>query len=90
MMSLGLLAEVQKVNNFKYNSMKAIGYREFVDYNGDNLEQIVDKIKQDTRNYAKRQLTWFRKYPFVHWVEIGNYDDALSYIKTRLKTTEQF
>ena len=90
MMSLGLLDEVQKVNNFTYNSMKAIGYREFVDYNGDNLEQIVDKIKQDTRNYAKRQLTWFRKYPFVHWVEIGNYDDALSYIKTRLKITEQF
>ncbi len=85
MMSLGLLDEVQSVNNFTYNSMKAIGYREFVDYNGDNLEQIVDKIKQDTRNYAKRQLTWFRKYPFVHWVEIGNYKDALSYIKTRLK-----
>ena len=90
MMSLGLLDEVQKVNNFTYNSMKAIGYREFIDYNGDNLEQIVDKIKQDTRNYAKRQLTWFRKYHFVHWVEIGNYDDALSYIKARLKTTEQF
>ena len=85
MMSLGLLDEVESVNNFTYNSMKAIGYREFVDYNGDNLEQIVDIIKQDTRNYAKRQLTWFRKYPFVHWVEIGNYDDALDYIKTRLK-----
>ena len=85
MMSLGLLDEVKKVNNFTYNSMKAIGYREFIDYTGDNLEQIVDKIKQDTRNYAKRQLTWFRKYPFVHWVEIGDYEDALSYIKSRLK-----
>ena len=90
MMSLGLLDEVQSVNNFTYNSMKAIGYREFVDYNGDNLEQIIEKIKQDTRNYAKRQLTWFRKYPFIHWVEIGDYEDALSYIKTRLKTTKQF
>ena len=85
MMSLGLLDEVKKVNNFTYNSMKAIGYREFIDYTGDNLEQIVDKIKQDTRNYAKRQLTWFRKYPFVHWVEIGDYEEALSYIKSRLK-----
>ena len=85
MMSLGLLDEVKKVNNFTYNSMKAIGYREFIDYTGDNLEQIVDKIKQDTRNYAKRQLTWFRKYPFVHWVEIGDYEDALSYIKSRRK-----
>ena len=85
MMSLGLLDEVKKVNNFTYNSMKAIGYRESIDYTGDNLEQIVDKIKQDTRNYAKRQLTWFRKYPFVHWVEIGDYEDALGYIKSRLK-----
>ena len=51
----------------------------------ERINQRVDKIKQDTRNYAKRQLTWFRKYPFVHWVEIGDYEDALSYIKSRLK-----
>ena len=68
--------------------MKAIGYREFADFDGTNLEQIVDKVKQDTRNYAKRQLTWFRKYPFVSWFEIGDYDGALKYIKERLKISE--
>ena len=88
MIEKGLLDEIKNVDNFSYNSMKAIGYREFVDFDGTNLEQIVDKVKQDTRNYAKRQLTWFRKYPFVSWFEIGDYDGALKYIKERLKIIE--
>ncbi len=88
MIEKGLINEVNKVNNFKYNSMKAIGYREFADFDGTNLDQIIDKIKQDSRNYAKRQLTWFRKYPFVSWFEIGDYEDAVKYIKERLKISE--
>ena len=88
MIEKGLLDEIKKVDNFSYNSMKAIGYREFADFDGTNLEQIVDKVKQDTRNYAKRQLTWFRKYPFVSWFEIGNYENALKYIEERLKISK--
>ena len=88
MIEKGLINEVNKVNNFTYNSMKAIGYREFADFDGTNLDQIIDKIKQDSRNYAKRQLTWFRKYPFVNWFEIGDYEDAVKYIKERLKISE--
>ena len=88
MIEKGLINEVNKVNNFTYNSMKAIGYREFVDFDGTNLDQIIDKIKQDSRNYAKRQLTWFRKYPFVNWFEIGDYENAVKYIKERLKIIE--
>ena len=88
MMEKGLLDEIKNVNNFSYNSMKAIGYREFADFDGTNLDQIIDKIKQDSRNYAKRQLTWFRKYPFVNWFEIGDYENAVKYIKERLKISE--
>ena len=88
MIEKGLINEVNKVNNFTYNSMKAIGYREFADFDGTNLDQIIDKIKQDSRNYAKRQLTWFRKYPFVNWFEIGDYENAVKYIKERLKISE--
>ena len=88
MIEKGLLDEIKNVDNFSYNSMKAIGYREFVDFDGTNLEQIVDKVKQDTRNYAKRQLTWFRKYPFVSWFEIGDYENALKYIEERLKISK--
>ena len=88
MIEKGLINEVNKVNNFTYNSMKAIGYREFIDFDGTNLDQIIDKIKQDSRNYAKRQLTWFRKYPFVNWFEIGDYENAVKYIKERLKISE--
>lgn len=88
MIKKGLINEVNKVNNFSYNSMKAIGYREFVDFDGTNLDQIIDKIKQDSRNYAKRQLTWFRKYPFVNWFEVGDYENAVTYIKERLKISK--
>lgn len=65
MMKKGLLNEVK--NLLPYRQLKAldtVGYTELFDYLDGllSLEQAVDKIKQHTRNYAKRQLTWFRKY----------------------------
>jgi len=67
MMEQGLLAEVQGLLG-KYKEtdfgMNAIGYREFFPYfSGDiSLSQAVSHLKQNTRNYAKRQCTWFRAY----------------------------
>ena len=48
---------------------QAIGYKEFRPYfNGSaSLEETVELIKKNTRNYAKRQLTWFRREPWVEW-----------------------
>ncbi|MBK8112783.1 MAG: tRNA (adenosine(37)-N6)-dimethylallyltransferase MiaA [Saprospiraceae bacterium] len=65
MMTKGLLAEVEGL--LKYRPLKAldtVGYRELFDYFDGllSLEEAVDKIKQHSRNYAKRQMTWFRKY----------------------------
>ncbi|MEG0388612.1 MAG: tRNA dimethylallyltransferase, partial [Niameybacter sp.] len=62
----GLVEEVQSFYNAglreDLTSMKAIGYKEFFPYfRGEmSLEACVDKLKQNTRNFAKRQLTWFR------------------------------
>jgi len=84
MIENGLINEVNSINNFTYNSMKAIGYREFEYFNGENLDEIIELIKKDTRNYAKRQLTWFRKYPFVKWFEIGDFESAISYIESKI------
>lgn len=54
--------------------MRTIGYQEFGDY-FDGLityEQAIENIKQNTRRYAKRQLTWFRKNENIHWLNIEN------------------
>ena len=92
----GLVNEVLSVGGFSYQSMQAIGYKEFAGCNftktddgyvvdDAELKQIKDKIKQHTRNYAKRQLTWFRKYDFVKWFDIDDQDGAIEYIENQIK-----
>lgn len=51
--------------------MQGLGYKEVVEYlEGDiTYEQMVEKIKQESRRYAKRQLTWFKKYENITWLE---------------------
>ena len=53
-------------------ALQAIGYKEFIDYfNGEcDFESAVDRIKQYSRNYAKRQMTWFRKPDWVKWIRL--------------------
>lgn len=91
----GLVQEVLSVGDFSYQSMQAIGYKEFANCNfslkndkyvvGDaELDQIKDKIKQHSRNYAKRQLTWFRKYDFIKWFDINDVDGAIDYISQKI------
>ena len=75
MMEKGLLEEVTALKNKGYTedmqSMKGIGYKELLYHlKGEiSLEKSIDMIKQFSRNYAKRQLTWFRKDPRVVWVD---------------------
>ena len=54
-------------------SMKGIGYKEVISYyHGDlTMDEAIDKIKQNTRHLAKRQLTWFRRYEDMNWVNIS-------------------
>lgn len=69
MFELGLENEVKNLNLKPENqSMQAIGYKEFFDYFDGKIDhnQLVELIKQNSRHYAKRQLTWFKKMPNVH------------------------
>ncbi len=62
MMELGLLEEVKSLQPFKdINALNTVGYKELFDYldNKTTLQQAIDLIKQNSRRYAKRQLTWF-------------------------------
>ena len=70
----GLIEEVKALlkNNKEFpTAMQGLGYKEVVEYlNGIiTKEQMIDKIKQETRRYAKRQLTWFRKYENIIWID---------------------
>ena len=62
--------------------MQAIGYKEFFPYfeNRCSLQDSVEKLKQHTRNYAKRQLTWFRYMNDRHIINIDDVDLTLNYI----------
>lgn len=91
----GLVNEVYSVGSFKYQSMQAIGYKEFADIKPrivdgkfeiepEELELVKDKIKQHSRNYAKRQLTWFRKYDFIHWFDVFDTESAVEYVRSVL------
>jgi len=75
MMAAGLLDEVRELLPFRdLPPLKTVGYAELFDYLDGrcSLEVAVDRIKQNTRRYAKRQLTWFRKNPDTVWFEPGD------------------
>lgn len=71
MMKAGLLDEAKTILSSDYAStaMQAIGYKELSPYiNGDiSLDNAIDNLKQETRRYAKRQLTWFRRDEKINW-----------------------
>ncbi len=65
MMASGLLKEAEGLYQYKHlNALQTVGYRELFDFmNGKiSLNRAIELIKQNTRHYAKRQMTWFRKY----------------------------
>jgi tRNA dimethylallyltransferase len=72
--------------------MKALGYRQMAGYlAGDyDFEQAVRLLKRDTRRFAKRQLTWFRREAGVQWLSIGPADTADSVAKQVLDRVESF
>jgi tRNA dimethylallyltransferase len=87
MIEAGLENEVRKLLEMGYTrndwGMKGIGYVEFLDYfDGKcSFQEAVDKIKQNSRHYAKRQLTWFRKMDDVHWYSPNQEEEILSLVK---------
>lgn len=94
MISEGLIEEVKglldKGYNEDLNSMQGLGYRHIVDYlrGRYDLAEAIRLFKRDTKRYAKRQFTWFRKEKRVEWVDIREGDSAevvAELIKKRLK-----
>lgn len=99
MLEDGLIEEVQHLKEKGYTrdmvSMQGLGYKEILDYlNGAcSLEEAIFTLKRDTRHFAKRQLTWFRRERDVIWIDKPNYnydeekilEAMLTYIRERTK-----
>jgi len=72
MMQEGLLDEVQKLYpNKQLNALQTVGYRELFDYldHKTTLAEAIEQIKMNTRRFAKRQITWFKRTENVHWFD---------------------
>ena len=85
MMTNGLLDEVKRLKNFQHlNALNTVGYKELFKYlDGDwDLEFAVSEIKKNTRRFAKRQLTWFKKNEDTLWFD---YQTDINYIISRIQ-----
>ncbi|WP_018629693.1 tRNA (adenosine(37)-N6)-dimethylallyltransferase MiaA [Niabella aurantiaca] len=92
MMTAGLEAEVRSLLPLRHhNALQTVGYQELFSYFDGTLtkEDAVALIRQHTRHYAKRQLTWFKKQPGFHWIQPAAYPTILPLIKSRLEEKEK-
>jgi tRNA dimethylallyltransferase len=88
MMELGLVDEVRAVYPFRnLNSLNTVGYKELFSYlDGDcTLAEAVDLIQRNTRKYARKQLTWFRRDTEINWFEPDQLSEIISFIDQKLK-----
>ncbi|WFA09731.1 tRNA (adenosine(37)-N6)-dimethylallyltransferase MiaA [Tissierella sp. Yu-01] len=82
MIQSGLIDEVKYILDKGYDknlvSLQGIGYKEIIMYleNKCSLDEAIEKIKQGSRNYAKRQLTWFRRDNRIRWIDVDCFDDV--------------
>ena len=72
----GLIDEANNLINYRhYNALNTVGYKELFDFfdGNSNLESAIEKIKQNTRRLAKRQITWFKRDKSINWFTIDEY-----------------
>ncbi len=96
MINNGLLFEVETLLHngltIKNQCMQGIGYKELVDYfnNECSLETCIENIKQATRHYAKRQITWFKQLTTAVWFNLSEVDknDIINFCINKIKKSE--
>ena len=91
MMKAGLLDEAKNLISKKHlNALQTVGYKELFDFfeGKTTLDEAIDLIKRNSRRYAKRQLTWFRKDKEIQWFPPDNIDRIVEIIKIKKVTAE--
>ncbi len=88
MLKEGLEEEVKALYiHKKLNALNTVGYQEFFDYFEGNItkEEAINLIKQNTRQYAKRQLTWFKKEEDIRWFAPDEISEMITFISTTMQ-----
>lgn len=83
MINHGLVEEAHKLISFKHlNALNTVGYKELFEYleNKTSLNKAIENIKTNTRRYAKRQLTWFKRIPEINWFNTENKNEIIEFI----------
>lgn len=91
MIDAGLVEEARSVYPFRdLNSLNTVGYKELFAYfdGACSLEEAIDLIQRNTRKYARKQLTWFRRDEQIAWFEPNQLADVISYIDKKIKIDE--
>ena len=89
MISEGLIDEVKSVYKYKeLNSLNTVGYKEIIQYLDGNwtLDYAIDKIKQNSRIYSRKQMTWFKRDNEINWFNPDNEEDIMEFIESKTKT----
>jgi tRNA dimethylallyltransferase len=87
MIADGLLEEVISLTSFKkYNALNTVGYSELFDYleGKCSFEEAIIAIKQNTRRFAKRQLTWFRRDKEINWFEPNQSAEIIEFVENKI------
>lgn len=90
MINKGFVEEARKVYPFRgLNSLNTVGYKELFDHFDGNisLDDAIFKIQSNTRRYARKQLTWYKKDENMKWFEPNNVEEILKYIGTKTQIT---
>lgn len=83
MIAAGLEAEARAVYPLRHlNALQTVGYRELFEWFDGTIsrEEAIELVKRNSRRYAKRQMTWFRRDAAIHWIERNSTDQALDII----------
>jgi len=89
MMEQGLLQEVKSLLPYRHlNALQTVGYKELFDYLDGRLSlaDAINLLRQNTRHYAKRQLTWFRRDAGITWFSPVDLSGIIAFLETRLQT----
>lgn len=88
MMEDGLLEEAKKFYKYRhFNSLNTVGYKELFDHldNKITIYEAIDKIKRNSRNYARKQQTWFRKDKDIKWFSFDEINQIIEFITIKIQ-----
>ncbi|MEX2435579.1 MAG: tRNA (adenosine(37)-N6)-dimethylallyltransferase MiaA [Balneolaceae bacterium] len=97
MFEAGLIEETKKLLNEGYNpslqALQTVGYKQVIQYLNSEISksQMIEKTKTATRRYAKRQITWLRRWPFLKWIDMDEKTEkeAIRYIQHQVAADRQ-